>query len=145
MKQYFTGFFTAVCLTASAFLFMGAQNKNLGDVTVKSLRVKDDEGRTMVLLSSFKLGGAIDIWNKDNEIVASLTNSDNSGGIVKTYNADDKMTSYLGTGKGGIGFLETFNGAGVRTGYFGTNNEKDGMITLSDRYGDIGWSASGKK
>ena len=52
MKQYFTGFFTAVCLTASAFLFMGAQNKNLGDVTVKSLTVEDDEGRAMVDISS---------------------------------------------------------------------------------------------
>ena len=57
MKQYFTGFFTAFCLTASAFLFMGSQNKNLGDVTVKSLAVKDDEGHTTVLIESFELGG----------------------------------------------------------------------------------------
>ena len=26
MKQYFTGFFTALCLTASAVMFMGATN-----------------------------------------------------------------------------------------------------------------------
>jgi hypothetical protein len=31
------------------------------------------------------------------------------------------------------------------TGYFGTNKDNDGIAALSDRYGDIGWSASGKK
>ena len=42
MKQYFTGFFTAFCLTASAFLFLGAQNNDLGDVIVRSLKVIED-------------------------------------------------------------------------------------------------------
>ena len=41
MKQYFTGFFTAFCLTASSFLFMGSQNKNLGDIEVNSIKVRD--------------------------------------------------------------------------------------------------------
>ena len=40
MKQYFTGFFTAVCLTASLFLFMGSQDKNLGDIEVESILLK---------------------------------------------------------------------------------------------------------
>jgi len=31
MKQYFTGFFTAVCLTVSFFLFMGSKQKTLKD------------------------------------------------------------------------------------------------------------------
>ena len=30
MRQYFTGFFTAACLTSSIFIFMGSKNKNLG-------------------------------------------------------------------------------------------------------------------
>ena len=34
MKQYFTGFFTAACLTASVFMFIGAESKNLGDIEV---------------------------------------------------------------------------------------------------------------
>ena len=42
MKQYFTGFFTGVCLVASAVMFMGASNKNLGDITVNSITVMDD-------------------------------------------------------------------------------------------------------
>ena len=39
MKQYFTGFFTAVCLTASVFIFMGSKNKNLGDIKVSSISI----------------------------------------------------------------------------------------------------------
>ena len=212
MKQYFTGFFTAVCLTASVFLFMGAQNKNLGDVTVKSLRVEDDEGNPMVIIDSFEKGGGITVWNKNISIVADISVSDNSGGIIKTYNADFKKTIFLGTGDEGVGgghfsaynrhgtltsylgsstkgigllktynadgkdmcylgpgksgngsggliisnvngkessyfgeYLETYNDAGVKTGYFGTSKDRDGIAVLMDRYGDAGWSASGKK
>jgi len=42
MKQYFTGFFTAICLTTSVFIFMGSQNKNLGDIVVNSISVQKD-------------------------------------------------------------------------------------------------------
>jgi len=90
---------------------MGAQNKNLGDITVNSITVLDD----------------------------------GNGGFITTYNADGKMTTYLGTGESGVGFLGTYNKHEVMTGYFGTNKDNDGIAVLSDRYGDIGWSASGKK
>ena len=116
MKQYFTGFFTAFCLTASVFLFMGAQNKNLGDIEADSIILKGGDGRTTI-----------------------------KGGFILTDNSDGKVTSYLGTGEDGIGFLSTFNDAGVQTGFFGTNTENDGMALLWDRYGDAGWIASGKQ
>ena len=62
-----------------------------------------------------------------------------------TFNANGKETSYLGTGEGGGGFLVTNNKLGVRVGYFGSDNSQDGLIGVFDRYGDIGWSANGKK
>jgi len=31
------------------------------------------------------------------------------------------------------------------TGYFGTGTSNDGIAALSDRYGDVGWSAEGKQ
>jgi len=170
MKQYFTGFFTAFCLTASAFLFMGAQNKTLGDVTVKSLKVVDDEGSDVVTLASYKLGGFIWVWNNKGSQVVELSvdgnnggyvranngagdrkvevragGNDSSGGLLETFNANGEMTSYLGTSINGIGILRTFNDTGVETGYFGTSKKKDGMAVLSDRYGYTSWSASGKK
>ena len=96
MKQYFTGFFTGACLVASAVMFMGASDKNLGDITVNSITVMDD----------------------------------GTGGFIQTNNADGKQTAYLGTGEGGIGILKI--------------NNADGIAVLYDRYGDIGWSKSGK-
>ena len=56
-----------------------------------------------------------------------------------------KLTAYLGTGESGSGFLKTHNTLGVMTGYFGTNQDNDGIVTLSDRYGDKGWRKSGKQ
>ena len=94
MKRYTIGLITGILLTASAFMFMGAQNKNLEDITVKSITIKTNGKKTAYL----------------------------GDGIMRTYNAD-----------------------GEESGYFGTNKNNDGMILLSDRYGDVGWSRDGKK
>ena len=48
MKQYFTGFFTAACLTASVFMLIGAESKNLGDIEVNSIKVVDKNDRITV-------------------------------------------------------------------------------------------------
>ena len=42
MKQYATGFITAVCLTSSLFLFIGSQRTTLGDIVVNSIVVRDN-------------------------------------------------------------------------------------------------------
>ena len=98
------------------------QSENLGDISVKSISVLNEQGVKSISLRI--IDGA---------------------GFLSTYNADGKETAYLGTAEGGGGHLETFNDAGVQTGYFGTNIDNDGMIALYDRYGDGGWSASGKQ
>ena len=139
MKQYFTGFFTAVCLTASVFIFMGSQNKNLGDIVVNSISIKGENGETNIY------DGYIQTNNADGKLTAYLGTGESGGGHVQTVNADGKLTTYLGTGESGSGFLETHNTLGVMTGYFGTNNNNDGIVTLSDRYGDKGWRQSGKQ
>jgi len=66
MKQYFTGFFTAVCLTISFFLFMGSNQKtlkginNLGHIKVTGITIegafgsKDDTSSTMKKLGHTK-------------------------------------------------------------------------------------------
>ena len=93
MKQYFTGFFTAVCLTASVFMFIGAKSKNLGDIEVNSIKVVD----------------------KNDRITVHLGNNIIGGGWLGTYNAYGKKTSYLGTGVGGTGILVTYNADGIET------------------------------
>ena len=129
MKQYFTGFFTAVCLTASVFLFMGSQNKNFGDIEVDTITITSELGTT------YLIGGGITFENKDGKDVINIGISDDDGGFLSTYNADGKKTSYLGTAPGyGSGKLSTYNKHEVMTGYFGTDKDNDGKAVLSDRY-----------
>ena len=75
MKQYFTGFFTALCLALSFFVFSGANKTNLGDITVNSIKVVDDGS-----------GGYIITYNSDGERTSFLGTSEGGLGKVATYN-----------------------------------------------------------
>jgi len=162
MKQYTTGFITAVCLTASVFMFVGAQNKKLGDIIADSITLVGENGYTVItdgLLATYNadrkktvyLGtgeggeGFIETSNADGKKTVYLGTGEGDNGHLETYNADGKGTAYLGTGKSGNGFLVTSNNHGVNNGYFGTGKDNDGIAFLCDRYGDIGWTASGKQ
>ena len=165
MKKYTIGLITGALLAVSAMMFMGSQNKNLGDITVNSITVLDDG-----------YGGFIKTYNTDGKQTVYLGTSTEGFGFLKTSDADGKQTVYLGTAEQGFGFLSTSNADGkqtvylgtssdnsghltlhnggtvetyneheLRTGYFGTNIDNDGVAVLFDRYGDEGWSASGKQ
>ena len=137
MKKYTIGLITGALLAVSAMMFIGAQNKNLGDITVKSIKIRDGSG-TMALLTSRYLS-----LGRENAMIMIVCEDD--GGTITTYNADGKETVYLGTGGEGGGHLRTYNKHEVTTGYFGTNTDNDGIAILNDRYGDEGWGASGKQ
>ena len=126
MKQYFTGFFTAFCLTASAFLFLGAQNNDLGDVIVRSLKVIDDEGNEVVTLASYKLGGFIWVWNSRGVQAVEMSVDGNSGGYFRANDIGGK------------------NQVEVRAGG-NDSRDRDGMVVLSDQNGQIGWSINSKQ
>ena len=134
MKKYTIGLITGALLGISAMMFMGAQNKNLGDITVNSITVTDDGS-----------GGVIRTYNADGKQTVYLGTGEGGVGFLQTYNADGIKTSYLGTGDAGIGFLKTFNKHGVSVGYFGSNTNGNGIAVLYDRYGDIGWGVDGKQ
>ena len=134
MKKYTIGLITGALLGISAMMFMGAQNKNLGDITVNSITVLDDGN-----------GGFITTYNANGNRNAYL-GFGKGGGRLITFETDGKKTIYLGTNiEGGFGFLSTYNKHEVKTGYFGTIKNNDGVAALFDRYGDEGWSASGKQ
>ena len=120
--------------TILVFVSIGATDKNLGDITVNSITVMDDGS-----------GGFISTLNADGKQTSYLGTAAEGGGQLRTYNADGTQTSYLGTAEEGFGFLTTNNKHGVRVGYFGSGNSQDGLIGVFDRYGDIGWTADGKK
>ena len=141
MKQYFTGFFTAVCLTASVFIFMGSQNKNLGEIEADMITITSELGTT------YLIGGGIVLENQYGKDVFTVGISDDGGGFLSTYNTDGKETSYLGTNKDGSGVLMIHNMDEQFIAGFGASpdNGKDGEAVLFDRYGDVGWTASGKQ
>ncbi len=79
-------------------------------------------------------------------VVNSITVLDDGhGGYISTYNQDGKRTIYIGTGENRNGYISTFNKMEEPTTYLGTNKELDGVVVLNDRYGDVGWSQTGKQ
>jgi hypothetical protein len=132
------------------------------------LYLYDKDINAAVSLMSGQFGGILNTFNADGKQTVYLgTSEDGSGmlktnnadgkkiaffgtggvgvGVLETFKADGKRTVYLGTGESGNGQLRTFNKHEVLTGFFGANKDNDGMAVLLDRYGDEGWSASGKK
>ena len=113
MKQYFTGFFTAMCLTASFFLFTGSQKNNLGDIEVNSIKVND-----LVHISE---GGAIAIGDIDGD----------KGSCVITYDriqfADKNNTKrvHLGRGWGDGAYLAIKNKKKRKIAYLGEGIDTD--------------------
>ena len=159
MKQYFTGFFTASCLTVCALLFMGAHHKNNSDrqyfdnIIANSITVINRDGE----------GGMIQILNKDSKTVVFLGNGEiltfnNSGtqttflgatkegdgllrldqnGSVKTYNENGKKTVFLGTSGLGSGALKTFNERVKETTFIGTVDNGYGKLSINNDDGKV--------
>jgi hypothetical protein len=82
MKQYFSGFITAICLSISFIMFTASQSKNLGDITVNSIRVVDNEN-----------GGFITTYNEEGKITAYIGSVDGGGGKVAAYNKNNVQFS----------------------------------------------------
>ena len=82
MKQYFSGFITAICLSISFIMFTASQTKNLGDITVNSIRVVDNEN-----------GGFITTYNEEGKITAYIGSIDDGGGKVAAYNKNNVQLS----------------------------------------------------
>ena len=51
MKQYFSGFISAICLSISFVMFTASQTNTLGDIVVNSIRVVDNENGGFITLS----------------------------------------------------------------------------------------------
>jgi len=109
---------------------------NIGGI----LSIKDKNDSLTCLMTS---QGKLSLFHTDktghfssniqgNATAAFLKSSDSSGVFLGLNSA----------GNGGI--LRFMNQYGKTTGIIGTNSEKDGQVTIKDRYGNIGWAQSGK-
>ena len=82
MKQYFSGFFTAICLSVSFVMFTASKNDNLGDITVNSIRVVDNQN-----------GGFITTYNDQGEITTYIGSVEGGSGKVASYDKSNVQYS----------------------------------------------------
>ena len=74
MNQYFYGFFTAVCLSISLVMFTASKSSDLGDITVNSIRVVDNQN-----------GGFITTYNKLGELTTFIGGIEDGSGKIASY------------------------------------------------------------
>ena len=108
MKKYTIGLITGALLAVSTMMFMGAQNKNLGDITVNSIKVLDNG-----------TGAFIRIYNTDDKLTVRLGCSPgrNGGGYLKTYNYSGYSTGFFGTSDDTDGMVYLCDSYGNRFWY----------------------------
>lgn len=74
MKQYFYGFFTAICLSVSFVMFTASKSSDLGDITVNSIRVVDNQN-----------GGFITTYNRLGELTTFIGGIEDGSGKIASY------------------------------------------------------------
>ena len=74
MNQYFYGFFTAICLSISLVMFTASKSSDLGDITVNSIRVVDNQN-----------GGFITTYNKLGELTTFIGGIEDGSGKIASY------------------------------------------------------------
>ena len=111
--------------------------------------------------------GSLNIYNQERTTVAEIGTDADGNGLIRTLNGAGKTTTSLSSDDGHNGHIQTCTNTGkklvsigssdsggsigvnnihgVRVATVKANNDKDGMIILYDRYGDVGWVKSGKQ
>ena len=74
MNQYFYGFFTAICLSISFVMFTASKSSDLGDITVNSIRVVDNQN-----------GGFIATYNRLGELTTFTGGIEDGSGKIASY------------------------------------------------------------
>ncbi len=85
MKQYFTGFFTAMALVTSVFLFIGATS-NKSKIEAKMITVKGKDGSTLIM------DGTIVTLNKDGFVTGYFGNDKSKNGIITLFDKNRGKT-----------------------------------------------------
>lgn len=79
MKEYASGFISAICLAISSLLFIAANKSSLGDITVSSIKVVN------------KLEpGSITTYDMNGKITSYIGSQSNNGGDLIIYKEDGK-------------------------------------------------------
>ena len=151
MNQYLTGFITAIFLTTSFFLFIGAKKRAIDNLTVQNITIISTSGKIVGKIGSDKLNSYlwlkspksknpdIEFLSKGNGSTLKIRNS--SGKAIVSISADNKSGGNMTlSGRNGItslklesdfregGSMTCFNLRGSETVYLGTNKINGGQI-----------------
>ena len=118
MKQYFTGFFTALTISISLYLFFSSTSKP-NYATNKHITIEDDRGKIIITSESIR------IFNKAKGEVVFLGSSKRDSGSIEIMNDKGYNVASLGA-------------------WYGDGYSGNGSITVNNDYGRYGWSVIGK-
>lgn len=137
---------------------------SLFGIITRRVIIVNDSSIEMVSLGSTIDGKSGGLWiynNKGESIVSLNMEKESGGGIIWISNKKGKKRIVLGASDkyGNLslfsknetssislqdGVVRVYNKSGEEVGYFGNGKGNDGLIFLNDRYGEVGWSESGK-
>ena len=119
MRQYFTGFFSALCLSASFYLFTEVSHDNSDNNEENQVVLTSEDGKTII-----------------------------EGGSMRFINKEGKEIVYIGVDKKMAGKIQMQNRSGYKTAsmgsWYGDGFSGNGYIDVNDAYGQYGWSVIGK-
>ena len=105
MKNYFTGFITAICLTASLFLFMGSQNIK---TQTEPIIITSEEGTTKIG------GGFIEIDSPSGKKIFDVNVGNSNHGELTIYNKNGNSISEVSANEEGDGYIKVHNESGKK-------------------------------
>ena len=151
MKQYFTGFITAMVFTSSLFLFIGAKKRTIDNLTVQKITIVDGSGAQVGEIGSNKNNSYL--WlkstrskkpninlvadSRQSEIVVrgnsgqeviSLGTNKNIGGSIRVNQKNGLRALMLESDKMGNGQFMCYNHREKETLFVGTNDINSGQI-----------------
>ena len=125
-------------ILSSALIFtlygMRFQDENLGHITVKSILIEAGDNEPAFIMKN--------IDGKGGTIIGF---TDSGSGIITTYSREGIILVNISPTEVNNGNLSIFNMHGKKVIALRVNKDADGTIALYDRYGDLGWTATGKQ
>ena len=158
MKQYFTGFFTAMVFTSSLFLFVGAKKRTIDNLTVRKIMIIDsgdkqigeigsDKGNSYFWLKSTrsdkpnislvadKSQSEILIGSSSGREAISLGINKNMGGNIRVNQKNGSRALVLKSDKMGNGQFLCYNHREKETLFVGTSDINSGQIKTFNALG----------
>lgn len=118
MRQYFTGFFTAICLCISFHFFINSDKSSIEEINLP-ITIQDHNGKIVINSESIRF------YNKEKEEILFLGSTVRNAGSIQIKNKDGYKVINLDAWYG-----DGFNG--------------NGSVTVNNSYGNYGWSVIGK-